>query len=45
MARDQANFLKDKQSRKVGLLGELLRDLENEMARADALIGDDEQPK
>ncbi|KAI9447433.1 hypothetical protein H4582DRAFT_2067994 [Lactarius indigo] len=34
---------KDKQSEKIELLEELLRDLDNEMVMADAFIGEDRQ--
>ncbi|KAI9428912.1 hypothetical protein H4582DRAFT_2066213 [Lactarius indigo] len=40
---DRANLLKDKQSEKIELLEELLRDLDNEMVMADAFIGEDRQ--
>ncbi|KAI9437292.1 hypothetical protein H4582DRAFT_2058286 [Lactarius indigo] len=43
IARDRANLLKDKQSEKIELLEELLRDLDNEMVMADAFIGEDRQ--
>ncbi|KAI9433194.1 hypothetical protein H4582DRAFT_2061233 [Lactarius indigo] len=43
ITRDRANLLKDKQSEKIELLEELLRDLDNEMVMADAFIGEDRQ--